>query len=71
LGIISALGKRFLIVSQHNFCIQGISMRFQLDEMILELQSRLKESKGIRNKILLEQALEALQELKKASERMV
>ena len=46
-------------------------MRFQLDEMILELQSRLKESKGIRNKILLEQALEALQELKKASERMV
>ena len=46
-------------------------MRLQLDELILELKLRLADEKSIRNKVLLKQALKALQDYKAVNEKMV
>ncbi|MCX6798539.1 MAG: hypothetical protein NTW59_00365 [Candidatus Diapherotrites archaeon] len=40
----------------------------QLDEIIAELQRRVRDTKSLRNRVLLQQALEALSDYKKASE---
>ncbi len=46
-------------------------MRLHLEDMIAELRLRIQEGKGLRNRVLLQQALKALQDYKKANERVV
>ncbi len=44
-------------------------MRLLVDDMISELKLKLTETKGIRNKVLLKDALNALKEFKAANEK--
>ncbi len=44
-------------------------MRLLVEDIIVELKLRLSETKGIRNKVLLKDALNALQEFKAANEK--
>ncbi len=44
-------------------------MRLLIDDMLFELKLKLGETKGIRNKVLLKDALKALKEFKKANEK--
>ena len=46
-------------------------MRILLDDMIAELSRLIKDSKGIRNRVLLERALESLKEFKSLNEKKV
>ncbi|MDP6671089.1 MAG: hypothetical protein QGI60_04720 [archaeon] len=46
-------------------------MRVQLDEMIDEIKQRLGNCKSIRNRVLLEQALNSLLEFKRLNEKKV
>jgi hypothetical protein len=46
-------------------------MRIQLDDIISELGRLLKNNKGLRNKVLLERALDSLKEYKKLNEKKV
>ena len=43
----------------------------QMDEIIAELQRRLRETKSLRARVQLEQALESLSDYKKAAEKSV
>jgi len=44
-------------------------MRLLLEDLISEIKLRLQETKGLRNKVLLKDALKALREFKKANEK--
>ena len=44
-------------------------MRILIDDIIFELKLTLGETKGIRNKVLLKDALNSLKEFKKANEK--
>ena len=44
-------------------------MRLLLEDIISDLSLRLSETKGLRNKVLLKDALKALKELKSANEK--
>ena len=44
-------------------------MRLLIEDIVSELKLRLSETKGIRNKVLLKDALNALKEFKKANEK--
>ncbi len=46
-------------------------MRLLIEDMITELNLRLEETKGIRNKVLLKDAITALREFKKANEKKI
>jgi|TARA_B100002003_G_C13911633_1_gene443640 hypothetical protein len=46
-------------------------MRVQLDEMIDEIKQRLETCKSIRNRVLLEQALNSLLEFKRLNEKKI
>jgi hypothetical protein len=46
-------------------------MRLLIEDMIAELKIRLRETKGIRNKILLKDAIKALAEFRKANEKKI
>ncbi len=48
---------------------EKVFMRLLIDDIITELKLRLEETKGIRNKVLLKDALNALKMLKTASEK--
>ncbi|MDP2974248.1 MAG: hypothetical protein Q8N60_04305 [Candidatus Diapherotrites archaeon] len=44
-------------------------MRISVDDMIAELQLRLQETKGLHNKVLLQDALKSLQDFKRVNEK--
>jgi len=44
-------------------------MRLLVDDIISDLRVKLEETKGIRNKVLLKDALKALQEFKASNEK--
>ena len=44
-------------------------MRLLIDDIISDLKLKLGETKGIRNRVLLKDALNALKEFKKANEK--
>ncbi len=44
-------------------------MRLLIEDIMSELKLRLTETKGIRNKVLLKDALNALKEFKKANDK--
>ncbi len=46
-------------------------MRVQLDEMIDEIKQRLSNCKSIRNRVLLERALNSLSEFKRLNEKKI
>ncbi len=46
-------------------------MRLQLDEIIAELNALRKNTKSIRNRILLEKAISSLKEYKKLNEKKI
>ena len=44
-------------------------MRLLVEDMVAELKLRLSETKGLRNKVLLKDALKALKDFSKANEK--
>lgn len=46
-------------------------MRLQLDDIIAELKLRIHETKGLREKVFLKQALKAFHDLKKLKDKIL
>lgn len=46
-------------------------MRLQIEDIVTELKLRLRETKGIRDKVLLKDAIKALTDFRKANEKKI